>query len=162
MVSADNGGGKVPTPGVDLVAGAAVGYLVRKARRVSAGADVAADQVLEEHMDALHDLVSGAVGDDPALTRLLDQAGDGEVTERTTRRATDAIADLAEEDPAFATELAASVDRLQRHEAGLAPYNGIGAARDLRAETGGVVVAGNVSGGVTTGHHPSRPGPHEG
>ncbi|MEU6548500.1 hypothetical protein [Streptomyces sp. NPDC046859] len=152
----------MPTPGVDLVAGAAVGYLVRKARRVSAPADGDADHVLEANMDALHDLVSGAVGDDPALTRLLEQAGDGEVTERTTRRATDAIADLAEEDSGFATELAASVDRLQRHEAGLGPHNGINVAHDLRVETGGVVVGGNVSGGVTTGAHPSTPGPHEG
>jgi len=147
---------------VDLVAGAAVGYLVRKARRVSAPLDTDADPVLDANMDALHRLVDGAIGDDPALTRLLEQAGDGEVTERTTRRATDAIADRAEEDSGFADELAASVDRLQRHEAGLAPHAGISVARDLRVETGGVVVSGNVSGGVTTGAHPSTPGPHEG
>ncbi|MEU2783193.1 hypothetical protein [Streptomyces sp. NPDC007110] len=152
----------MPTPGVDLMAGAAVGYLVRRARRIGAGGDVPADLVLDQNMDALHELVAGAIGEDPALTRLLEQASDGEVTERTIRRATDAIADRAEEDPGFADELAASVDRLQRHEAGLAPHSGISVAHDLRVETGGVVVGGNVSGGVTTGAHPSTPGPHEG
>lgn len=152
----------MPIPGLELVAGATVGYLVRKVRKVGSRADAEVDRVLDEGMDALHELVSGVVGDDPAVTRLLEQAGEGEVSERATRRATDAIADAAEEDPAFATELAASVDRLQRHEAGLVQQSGVGAQRDLRVETGGVVVGGNVSGGVTTGHHPSTPGPHEG
>ncbi|MFE2582970.1 hypothetical protein [Streptomyces sp. NPDC059378] len=152
----------MPIPGLELVAAAAVGYLVRKARRVGSRADAEVDRVLDDGMDALHELVSGVVGDDPAVTRLLEQAGDGEVTERTTRRATDAIADLAEEDSGFAAELAAAVDRLQRHEAGLAQQGGVNAARDLRVETGGVVVGGSVSGGVTTGQHPSTPGPHGG
>ncbi len=152
----------MPIPGLELVAGAAVGYLVRKVRRVGSRADAEVDRVLDESMDALHELVSGVVGDDPAVTRLLEQAGDGEVTERTTRRATDAIADMAEENPEFAGELAASVDRLQRHEAGLAQQSGVSAHGDIRVETGGVVVGGNVSGGVTTGPHPSAPGPREG
>ncbi|MFE5919221.1 hypothetical protein [Streptomyces sp. NPDC056468] len=124
--------------------------------------DAEVDRVLNESMDALHELVSGVVGDDPAVTRLLEQAVDGEVTERTTRRATDAIADVAEENPGFAAELAASVDRLQRHEAGLAHHSGASLTPGLQVETGGVVVGGNVSEGVTTGHHPSPPGPHEG
>ena len=152
----------MPIPGLELVAGAAVGYLVRKARRVGSRADAEVDRVLDESMDALHELVSGVVGDAPAVTRLLEQAGDGEVPERTTRRATDAIADMAEEDPDFAAELATRVDLLQRHEAGLAQHGGVSVTRDLRVETGGVVVAGDVTGGVTTGHHPSSPGPRKG
>lgn len=152
----------MPIPGLELVAGAAVGYLVRKVRRMGSRADAEVDRVLDEGMDALHELVSTVVSDDPAVSRLLEQAGEGDVTERTIRRATDAIADAAEEDHSFATELAAYVDRLQRHEAGLAQQSGVSATRDLRVETGGVVVGGNVSGGVTTGHHPSEPGPHEG
>ncbi|MGW6738889.1 hypothetical protein [Streptomyces sp. NPDC055013] len=124
--------------------------------------DAEVDRVLDESMDALHELVSGVVGDDPAVTRLLEQAVDGEVAERTTRRATDAIADVAEEDPGFAAELAASVDRLQRHEAGLAHHSGVSLTPGLQVETSGVVAGGNVSEGVTTGHHPSPPGPHEG
>ncbi|MFK0173277.1 hypothetical protein ACIQU5_31285 [Streptomyces sp. NPDC090306] len=154
----------MPIPGLELVAGAAVGYLVRKVRRVGSRADGEVDRVLDEGMDALHDLVSGVVGDDPAVNRLLEQAGDGEVTERTTRRATDAIADTAEEHPHFADELAGLVDRLQRHEAGLVQHGdgGVAAGRDVRAETGGVIVGGDVSGGVTTGPHPPQPEPREG
>lgn len=153
--------------GLELLAGAAVGYLVRKARRVGRRADAEVDRALDAGMDALHEAISRALPDDPALVRLQQQAqaGDGEVPERTVRRATDAIADVAEEDREFAERLRELVEALQRQEqaAGAGGVNASGGAtaagRDVvqHAETGGVI-AGNITGGVKTGN-PPRPGP---
>jgi hypothetical protein len=151
----------MPIPGVEMLAGAAVGYLIRKARRVGGRADAEVDRVLDEGMDAIHELVSGVVGDDPAVARVQEQARTGEETDRGRRRAADAIADAMEDDPDFATALTALVDRLERHEAEGAPRAG----RDVtvqHAETGGVNVTGGVTGGVrTTGAvDPTSPDPN--
>jgi hypothetical protein len=64
----------------------------------------------------VHELVSGALGGDPALAALEAQAREGGVTERTVRRVADAVADAAEADPAFRERLEARVTELQRHE----------------------------------------------
>jgi hypothetical protein len=102
--------------GIELVAGAAVGYVVRKLRRVGERADGEVDRVLDAGVDAVHELVSGALGGDPALAALEAQAREGGVTERTVRRVADAVADAAEADPAFRERLEARVTELQRHE----------------------------------------------
>jgi hypothetical protein len=133
-----------------------VEYLVRKALRVGGRADAELDRVLDEGMDAVHELVSGVVGEDPAVTRLQDQARAGEETERLQRRAADAIADAMEDDPGFAAALTELVNRLEWREADQASRaaggGGTGAGqmggRDAlaqHAETGGV----NITGGVT-------------
>ena len=103
--------------GVELLAGAAVAYLVRKARRVGGRADTEVDRVLDEGMDALHELVTAKIGDDSALKRL--EAGSD--TERTQRRVADAIADAAEDDEAFAARLSELVESLRSRDGGAAP-----------------------------------------
>lgn len=152
----------MPVPGVELLAGATVGYLVRKARRVGRRADAEVDRALDQGMDSVHDLVSRAVGDDPAIERLRAQAEAGTVTERTRRRASDAIADAAEENEEFAAALKDLVDRLRRKEAAAqASDGGIAVGRDVtqHAETGGVI-ARDVQGGLSTGG-PTSPGPRD-
>ena len=104
--------------GVELLAGAAVGYLVRKLRRVGGRADAELDRALDAGMDGVHDLVSTKLGDDRALEALQAQAEgtDGEVNERTVRRVVDAVADEIEADPEFAQQLRLLVEELQRGE----------------------------------------------
>jgi hypothetical protein len=133
--------------GVELLAGAAVGYLVRKARRVGGRADAEVDRALDRGMDALHDLVGGALGEDGALALLEEQAQSGAESERTVRRATDAIAEVAESDAGFAERLEALVADLDRHEGTL----GVGARSVVASGERSVAVGGDVSGIVSTG-----------
>jgi hypothetical protein len=105
--------------GIELAAGAAVGYLVRKLRRVGQQADAEVDRALDAGMDAVHDLVTTRLGSDPALEVLTEQAAVGPVSDRTIRRVTDAVADAAEADPAFAERLRRLVDDLQSREGGV-------------------------------------------
>lgn len=103
--------------GLELVAGAAVGYLVRKLRRVGGRADAEVDRALDAGMDAVHELVSAKLGTDPALALLSEQAPAGEVSDRTVRRVSDAVTDAAESDAGFAERLGRLVEELQRLEA---------------------------------------------
>ncbi|GAA4240856.1 hypothetical protein GCM10022254_67250 [Actinomadura meridiana] len=105
--------------GIELAAGAAVGYLVRKLRRVGNQANAEVDRALEAGMDAIHDLVTVRLGPDPALATLTEQVPTGLVNDRTLRRVTDAVTDAAEADPAFAERLKQLVDDLQKHEGGV-------------------------------------------
>ena len=56
--------------GVDLLAGAAVGYLIRKARRVSRRVDGHVDDALDASTDRVCELIEGALGRDPVLALL--------------------------------------------------------------------------------------------
>ncbi|MFJ2867457.1 hypothetical protein [Kitasatospora sp. NPDC087314] len=104
--------------GIELLAGAAVGYRVRKLRRVGAQADAQVERALDAGLDSVHDLLTEWLGDDPALARLAAQAQshDGEVDERTLRRVSDAVADAAEANPGFEERLRQLVESLQRRE----------------------------------------------
>ncbi|WP_217698434.1 hypothetical protein [Streptacidiphilus griseoplanus] len=66
-------------------------------------------------MSRLHQLVSSKLGQDPALERAEEEAGEGqaEPSERTRRRLTDSLEDAAERDPAFSEALDALVRELQ-------------------------------------------------
>ena len=132
--------------GVELVAGVAVGYLVRKLRRVGVRADAELDRALDAGMDAVHELVTAKLGQDPALEALQAQADapEGQVSERTVRRVTDALADAAETDPGFAEQLRRLVEELQRHER---PAGGGATASGERS----VAIGGDNSGIVSTG-----------
>jgi hypothetical protein len=150
----------MPVPGVELLAGAAISYVLRKVRRVGGRADAAVDEVLDRGADAVDELIAGRLGDDGALARLREQAARGAESERTVRRAVDAVADAAEDDADFAAALKELVDRLQKHEAALpgSPRSGVHAGRDVHqhAETGGVI-AGDVYGPITTTSPPAAP-----
>ncbi|WP_158997573.1 hypothetical protein [Streptomyces aureus] len=105
---------------MELLAGAVVGYMVRKLRRVAGRADQEVDQVLDTGMDAIHELVTRNLSGDPALETLVTEVdgGDGEVSDRTLRRVSDAVAQHAEDDTEFADELQTLVDALDRHLSG--------------------------------------------
>ncbi|MFJ3804043.1 hypothetical protein ACIPSJ_48175 [Streptomyces sp. NPDC090088] len=106
----------VAVTGLELVAAAAVAYLVRKAGRVGRRADEEVNHALDEGMDRLHELIQEKLGADPVLDRLTEQAETGAVTERTERRAALAVADAAEADGEFATRLRELVMVLQQQE----------------------------------------------
>lgn len=101
--------------GVELVVGYVVGWAVRKARRVAGRADGEVDRVLDAGMDRLHEVVVARLGGDPALERVVTEAGaDGQgVTERTRTRLRLALEEAAEQDPAFQGKLTEAVARIQ-------------------------------------------------
>lgn len=144
----------MPVPGVELLAGAAISYVLRKLRRVGGRADVVVDQVIDQGADAVDDLVARKLGRDQALERLREQAADGSEIERTVRRAADAVADALDDDPEFARQLKALVGQLQSYEASQAmaqsTSGGVHAGHDVHqhAETGGVITA-DVHGPIT-------------
>lgn len=102
--------------GVEVLAGVAVTYLVRKLRPVGARLDAEVDRAVDAGLDALHELVSDTLRDDPGLAILETQAPTGGESERTVRRVTDAIAEAAENDPGFARRLQRVIQDLQRNE----------------------------------------------
>jgi hypothetical protein len=133
--------------GLELLAGAAVGYLVRKARRVGGRADAVVDQALDGGMDALGGLVAEVLGEDPAVDKLREQARDGAETERSVRRATDAIAEAAESDDGFAERLQVLVAELRHADA----QTGSGGPSATASGVRSVAVGGDVSGIISTG-----------
>jgi hypothetical protein len=106
--------GVVSVIGVDLLAGAAVGYLIRKARRVARRADGHVDDALDAGTDRVCELVEGVLGLDPVLTLLNEQSQAGIASDRTIRRAEDAIAARAEADSGFRQRLESLLTELER------------------------------------------------
>jgi len=141
----------------DPLASAAVGYLVRKARQ----AGTAVDEILDPGTDRVCELVTTALGDEPVLVQLDTQAREGTATERTRRRAQDAIADQLEADAGFAGQLEQLIRQLEKVPGGisLSAPAGVAAGRDvsIRAEGGGI--AAGVMGPVTV--NPPGPGPSQ-
>ncbi|MEU0431910.1 hypothetical protein ABZ153_09730 [Streptomyces sp. NPDC006290] len=136
---------------MELVAAAAVTYLVRKAGRVGRRADEEVDRALNEGMDRLHDLIGAKLGADPVLDQLAEQAGTGVVTERTERRVALAVVDAAEADQDFAARLQEMVEALQRREGG--ERGGAGSVHNLISGgiQHGTVVQGRDFGTVNLG-----------
>ena len=144
---------------MDVLAAAAVGYLVRKARRVGHRADEHVNEVLDVGTDRVCDLVQRFVAGDSALKLLSVQAGTGTESERTLRRAEDAITEALESDPAFAEALESLVTKLARIPDGLqvaAESGGVAVGRDMKIWTEGGGIAAGVIGSVTA--NPIPPG----
>jgi len=131
--------------GVEIVAGRAVGYLLRRLRRVDGLQVLGLDSALEE----LRQLVVRTLGDDSALVLLRQQAAEGTVSERTKRRAADAIAEAAECYDEFAVSLRHLIDRLTDldRQAGSTAYRFRSAVRDHACEG----IQGVVHGAMNTG-----------
>lgn len=140
---------------MEIAIGYVCAWLVAKARRVAGRADAEVDRGLDAGMERLHAVVSGALGEDPALERAAEEADGGEVSVRTRRRLTDALDEAVEQDGELAAALRQAV-----HE-----------VRDVSADGDGIVVAGDVDihaeggsaaalrmGDVTIGN-PPPPGP---
>ena len=154
---------------VELVVGYLFAWAMHKARRVAGRADAEVDQVLDAGLDRLHDAVATRLGQDPALERAVEEAeaGQEEPSERTRRRLTDSLQDVAERDPGFAEALEALVLELQA----AAGSGGVSASGDGQAIGGNVGIhadAGSAAalkmGDVTIGsaRNPSVPGPERG
>jgi hypothetical protein len=134
--------------GVDLLAGAAVGYLLRKARTVAApGADEPVNEILAAGADRVCELITQTLGGDSVLELLDAQARAGTESERTVRRAQDAIAERLEADQEFRRHLELMLGELALGELANVPGGvevsaprGVAAGRDvtIRAESGGV------------------------
>lgn len=90
-------------------------YLWQKLRRAGGQVDAEVDRVEDKLLDTLHDTVTRALGDDPALAALEREATDGEESKPAQRRVADAIADAADRDEDFAARLRDLVAELQRH-----------------------------------------------
>ncbi|MFD7027255.1 hypothetical protein ACFWAR_04370 [Streptomyces sp. NPDC059917] len=150
--------------GVEIAVGYVCAYLVSKARRAGRQADAEVDRVVDSGMERVHDLVSGALGDDRALELAEEQAQSGEVSERTRRRLTDAVDEAAESDTVFADALREAIDQLQEAAeasgAVIATGDGIaiGGNVSLRAESGSAAAL--RMGDVSLGN-PPVPGSHQ-
>jgi hypothetical protein len=149
--------------GVEIAVGYVCAYLVRKARRAGQQADAEVDRVVDAGMERVHDLVSGALGEDPALELAAEQARIGAVSERTRRRLTDAVDEAAENDRAFADALQRAVERLQASAAAsgavIAAGDGIATGGDVIVRADGGSVAAVRMGDVTV-ENPRVPGSH--
>jgi hypothetical protein len=146
--------------GLEVLAGYAVAYLVRKARGLGHRADVEVDRALEAGMDRLHELVSGKLGADPALVKLEREARDGAESPRTLQRVQLALEEAAESDAGFAELLEKAVAQLRAKDPSVAAGDhGVAAGGDVHitADRGGVA-AGVIDGSVTTAN-PQPPGP---
>ncbi|POM26746.1 hypothetical protein BTM25_11520 [Actinomadura rubteroloni] len=141
--------------GVEVLAGVAVGYLVRKLRRVGGRADAEVDRALDEGMDALHGAITRRLGQDQVLQRLETEAADGaEPTALTVRRSGDAIAQAALDDPGFAGELEALVARLDKLAAAADPAPSPGSTVNTVSHStvhGPVIQGRDFTGPVTIG-----------
>ncbi len=131
--------------GLELLAGYAVGYLLKKWRRVTARADTEVDHALDTGMDRVHELISTKLGGDTALAKLEEQALAGDEKLRTRERAEGAIIDAAEDDPDFAQQLEQLVTELREQDASVSAGD--------HGKSGGVA-AGVIHGSVTPGNPP--------
>lgn len=109
--------------GIELAAGYAIAWAVRKAKRVAGRADAEVDHVLDAGMDRVHEVVATRLGTDPALERVMAEASSeqGEVTARTRTRLELALEEQTEQDPSFAKALQEAVASVQAAAAEAAP-----------------------------------------
>lgn len=103
--------------GLEVLAGAAVMYLVRRAgRKPGTAVDQVVDQVLDAGMDELTDLVGEVLGADDDLAALQQEAGEGGVDKFTQQITETKIARAADRDADFADRLQSLVDRLEERD----------------------------------------------
>lgn len=150
--------------GLEIVVAYLIAWGVRKAKRAGRQLNADVDLAIDAGLDRLHDVVVAKLSDDPAISKLEVEAETGEVSDRTRRRVIDAVAEAAEEDPDFGSQLEAMVADLD--EAGArsivaavgAGSVAVGGNNDIRADGGSVagVVIGNVSLGSGDPREPGR------
>ncbi|QUQ64488.1 hypothetical protein [Kutzneria sp. CA-103260] len=87
-------GRNVRATGLEVVVGALITWVIRKAGRVGKRADDVVDQSLDAAVDRVHELVMAKLESDPAVRRLETEATEtGEVTDRTRARVRLALED---------------------------------------------------------------------
>ncbi|MFF7192972.1 hypothetical protein ACFZAM_04635 [Streptomyces sp. NPDC008079] len=150
---------------MEIAIGYVCAWLVAKARRVAGRADAEVDRGLDAGMDRLHTLVSGALGEDPALERAAREADAGEVSARTRRRLTDALDEAVEQDGELAEALRRVVDEVRALTPATASAEGdgvaIGGNVEIRADGGSAAAVrmGDVTIGNPLAPDPQVPGP---
>jgi hypothetical protein len=103
--------GWVAMTGIEVAVGMFAAWVWRRARHAASTAGEQVDEVVDLGVERVAGLIKAKLGDDPALVKLeaeaADAAGLGEpaVTERTRRRVVDALAEAAEQDSDFASQL---------------------------------------------------------
>ncbi|MCU7722544.1 hypothetical protein ODJ79_02335 [Actinoplanes sp. KI2] len=101
--------------GLEALAAITVAFLLRKAARIGARANVMVDEALDAGLDRLELLIRSRLGNDPALARLEQESLAGEPASDQSRQAiTSAILRQAESDPHFAYQLESAVTNLQQ------------------------------------------------
>jgi hypothetical protein len=158
---------RVGVTGVELVVGYLAAWGVQKLRRAGQGVGAEMDRVLEAGLDGLHSVVTSKLGGDAALAKL--EADPEQVSDRTARRVSDALAEAVEDDLEFATRLLAAIEVVRAADlvaAGvgsmaIAAGGGVAASRDINvsATQGGIsaVTMGDVSVGAPPNHGAARP-----
>ncbi|MEV4561571.1 hypothetical protein AB0K51_31950 [Kitasatospora sp. NPDC049285] len=141
--------------GIESAIGYVYAWVLRQADPVTGPPDSAGDHALAAALDRLHELVDRMLGEDPAFRRLAEEAAAGrpQPSDRTRRRAQDALAEVAGQDPEFA----AALDRAVAQVRALAQNSATGV--DIHAAHGSVA-AWSVR-DVTLGN-PPQPVPQQG
>ncbi|MFC1412941.1 hypothetical protein ACEZCY_08505 [Streptacidiphilus sp. N1-12] len=100
--------------GIEIAVGCVFAWAVRKARRVGGKADAEFDRALDAGLEQVHELVSRKLGDDSVLQRVREEAeaGQAELSPRTSQRLALALEEEAERDGGFALALQQAVDAL--------------------------------------------------
>lgn len=104
--------------GVEVAAGYALAYLGRKVRRAASHADAEIDRTVDAAMSRVHNMVSGALGDDPAMRLAEAEALAGQpVSTRTRNRVVLALEEAVEGDRELSTALEREIAVLKAAEA---------------------------------------------
>ncbi|GAA1959311.1 hypothetical protein GCM10009738_37150 [Kitasatospora viridis] len=106
--------------GIEIAAGYALAWLFRKGRRVAGQLDGEVDRGLDAGVQRVHELVSSALGEAPALVRARQEAeaGQPEPSEQTRQQLVQAIAERLWQDPEFGEQLRQAVAALQSGQGG--------------------------------------------
>jgi hypothetical protein len=125
-----------------------------KARRLAGRADAEVDRMIDAGLDQLREVVVTKLGDDPALARLDEEAGQDpesvSTSPRTRQRVQLALEEAADGDPEFAAQVHDAVALLRG--AGAPSVSEVAAINTgpAVATGGGVAVSGAVGGDVST------------
>lgn len=141
---------------LDLIIGFLISWVTRKAARLGSRVDTKVDEAMDAGLDHLHDVVTGKLGDDPALRTLEQEATGGDVSGRTRQRVRLALEEAVDTDPVFANALASATGRLNGTNSQV--VEGVATQGDVHVHAeDGSIAAQVINGGATVHQDPSRP-----
>lgn len=101
--------------GLEIAVGFVIAWTARRAKHLSDSLGTGADEMLDQTVEALHQLVAGKLSGDPALAQLQDETErEGEPNPRTKKRVQLALEDAVEQDPGFARLLEALTNKAEQ------------------------------------------------
>lgn len=137
--------------GVEVAVAALIGWFLRKAGRAVKRVDGIADDAIDVTMDRVHDAVLAKLGGDPAVAKMAQEAENGEISSRTRDRVRMAIEEAADEDSAFAAQLAAFTRAPSQIGPGSVVVEGW-----VQAKDNGIAIGGISGGSVQFPQGPAR------